>query len=239
MVKTNDKSKFDELLKDPNTTTVVIHPDDIQKLINQGLVQEKFITYEEYVNTLYEERKNNAVELLKKLPKIDKSIADGVISNIYEEIRSSYAFGVFTSTIFNSILLLEYSMRSRLYKERLKHNPKAEWSMLERLDMGGLIPQLKKCRVIDKDESSILDDFSKNLRNPYLHFNIYKLVDGIAMKSLPSLNIATQKMTGEIDVDAKKYRFVWFSAKQFFDRERVQDVINFCVHWTNKLLTTV
>jgi len=229
---------FKKLLgKNPTQTQIVAHPDTIEKLVKEGIVKIRHITYKEYSDKLYEDRKKDSVLLLSKLPQINDSIADSIVTNIYEEIRSSYAFGVFTATIFNSILLLEYSMRNKLYRKRLKSDPNTEWSIYEKLNMKSLIPKLKKAKLITKSEATILDDFSNNLRNPYLHFNIHRLIAGVGISKLPRLNIETGEITELVSGDANKYRSLWFSAKQFFDKERVQDIINFCVHWTNKLLS--
>lgn len=235
--KTPKKLDISRLIgKDPSQTQIIAHPNDIERLIQDGVIKRRFITYKDYSDDLFIDRKKHAVNLLSKLPAIDDSIADSVVTSIYEEIRSSYAFGVFTSAIFNSILLLEYAMRARLYKEKIQDDPNTQWAELEKKQMGNLITQLFKKKVINRKQSDTLRDFSENLRNPYLHFNIFKLIEKIGVNSLPKLNIETGETSEEVGVKANKYRSVWFSAKQFFDREIVQYVIEFCVHWTNMLL---
>lgn len=235
----NDK-KLKELMDSAvakGATHLVASPKTIKKLQEKGLpIKERFITYEEYSDELYSKRKKDAVALLTKLPKIDDSIANGVISEIYEEIRSSYAFGVFTSTIFNSILILEYSMRLRLQEERLKDDPNAKWEELEKLDMDALIQQLFKHKIITKKEKFYLVNFSATLRNPYLHINILKLTEGIYINKLPKVDIEKGEVEEMRDVEAGKHPYLWFAAKKFFDRTQVQPVIDFCIKWTNQLL---
>ena len=63
---------------------------------------------------------------------------------------------------------------------RLQSDPNTDWRELEKLDMGALIPALKRTKVITRDEELILNDFSKKLRNPYLHFNIYELISSLS-----------------------------------------------------------
>lgn len=231
--------KLNEILEaiSKGATHIVSNPETIKKLQKRGIpIESRFISYEEYVEDLFARKKKDAVALLNKLPKIDASIADGVIESIYEEIRSSYALSIFTSTIINSILLLEYSMRARLYRERLKKNPNADWSKLEDLTMGALIWQLFNLKIITAEEKSKLMAFNKQLRNPYLHINIHKLSKGVFITKLPSINVQTQEVIEMENVEAAKHKYLWFAAKKFFDKHHVQPVIDFCVDWTNNLL---
>lgn len=234
-----EDKRLNEILEavSKGATHIVATPEDIKKLQERGIpIESKFISYEEYAENLFAQKKKDAVALLSKLPMIDLSIADGVIANIYEEIRSSYALSIFTSTIVNSILLLEYSMRARLFEERLKKNPKASWSKLEELTMGTLIWQLSGLKIVTKDEKKKLMDFNKNLRNPYLHINVHKLSKGIIIPKLPSVNVKTGQVTEMENVEVSKHKFLWFGAKKFFDKHNVQPILNFCIDWTNKLL---
>lgn len=234
--KTKLQAIMDEISR--GATSLVADPETIKALQDEGLpITSRFITYEEYVDDLFKKRKTDAVEKLRLLPKIDDSVADAVVSEIYEEIRSSYAFGAITSTIINSILLLEYSMRAALYKKRLGNDPNARWDDLEKLQMGGLINQLFKTKIIkNSDDRDLLKDFSDNFRNPYLHINIKKMSENIVIAKLPGVNVGTQEAIEMTDVKVSEHRFLWFSAKRFFDKYHVQSTIDFCVDWTNKLL---
>ncbi len=236
---TDDSNKLQEILDElsKDATHIISSPSTIKQLQDKGLpIQSTFTTFEEYIDKLFTEKRRNALDLVKKLPQLDNAIASGVIADIYEEIRSSYALGIFTSTIINSILLMEFAMRDRLYKERLKHDPNSPWEDLEKLDMDALIQQLFKNSIITKEEKEKLVDFSKNFRNPYFHINIQKLTKGVVIARLPQINVATQEVIELKNVDASKHKFLWFAAKRFFDKYHVIGVVNYCVDWTNKLL---
>ena len=166
-------------------------------------------------------------------------MADGVVAHLYEEIRSSYALGIFTSTIINAILLLEYSVRLCLYRERLKSDPNSNWSDLEKLDLSNLIKQLNALKIITKKEKATLILFNDKLRNPYLHINIHKLTEGITLANLPSMNIITGEVIELKDVDVSDKKELWFAAKKFFDEYNVQPVLEFCINWANKLIIYV
>lgn len=199
-------------------------------------IEEKLITYGDYFEKLVVEKRKNAVNLLKQLPKLDSGIANSVIATIYEEIRASFGLGIFTSTIFNSIVLLEFAMRHRVYEERLKKDSNADWSQTEKLNMRDLIKALEKQRIVTSKEKVVLDDFSNKVRNPYLHINIHKLITGIYADGIKKIDFNKNEVTIENQVDVSKHRHLWFLAKNFYDKSYVLHVLNFCVHWTNKLL---
>lgn len=220
-----------------DSTHFVSSPSTIEELKSKGVnIEERFITYEEYFENLVIEKRNNAVGLLKQLPLLDNSIANGVISAIYEEIRASFGLGIFTSTIFNSIILLEYAMRICIHDKRLENDPNSKWENTEKLKMKQLITQLKKIEVINKTGRKQLDNFNDKFRNPYLHINIHKMIEGIYANNVKKMNIKTKKVTEENGVDVSKYPYMWFLAKDFYDRSHVMHVLQFCIGWTNDLL---
>ena len=102
--------------------------------------------------------------------------------------------------------------------------------------MKNLIGLLKRAGIIDDKEKDALNDFNDNLRNPYLHINIHKMIKGIYADGVKKINTATNEVTVEDNVDASKHRQFWFLAKKIYDKTYVLHVLNFCVHWTNKLL---
>lgn len=237
----NDSAKkiqeeIDKLIKSGNTV-LVASPETIRELQLAGApIKSSFITYEEYLSNLLKNKQKDAITYLKQVPKLDRTIADSVVLEMYEEIRSSYALGFFSSTIVNSIFLLEYSMRSAIYEKRLQTDPNAKWRDMENVAMKRLIAQLKKYDLINQDEFVKLNSFNDNLRDPYLHINIQELTEGIEISELPSFNVKTGETIILKDVKATDHRFLWFSAKRFFDKHHVQFVMDFCIGWTNRLL---
>lgn len=235
----NKKSKLEKTLEEASkdATHIVSNPDTIKKLQAKGLpIEERFITYEEYFEKLIAQKRKNAINLLRQLPLLDSSIANSVIAAIYEEVRASFGLGIFTSTIFNSIVLLEYAMRVRVFDERLAAHPNSEWEQVEKLKMKGLIGQLRKMKIINKKEKTVLDDFNDKFRNPYLHINLHKMIKGIYADGIKRVDIGTNQATIENQVDVSKHRHLWFLAKKFYDESYVQYVLQFCIHWTNNLL---
>jgi len=152
------KDELNKLLEEASkgSTQIVASPDTIKKLVEKGVLKKTFITYQNYSDKIYKDRKKDAVSMLSKLPLLDETIADSVLTSIYEEILVSIAFGILTSAIVNSIMLLEYSMRTRLYKEIQKSDPNSEWFKLERMDMDALIQGLSKYKIINNNDKKSL-----------------------------------------------------------------------------------
>jgi len=218
-------------------THIVSSPETIKKMKADGLpIEERFITYEEYFEKLITEKRKDAIVLLRQLPTLDNTIANSVISTIYEEIRASFGLGIFTSSIFNSIIMLEYALRICVFEGRLINDPNSKWEDVEKLKMKNLIGFLKRTEIIDDKEKDILNDFNDNFRNPYLHINIHKMIKGIYANGVRKIDTATNEVTVEDNVDVSKHRQFWFLAKKIYDKTYVLHVLNFCIHWTNKLL---
>ena len=49
--------------------------------------------------------------------------------------------------------------------------------------------------------------------------------------------VLQKEVIEENNVDVTKYPALWFSAKSFYDKSRVLDVLQFCIKWTNNLLS--
>jgi len=229
---------FKSILKKASkkSTHLVLNPGVVDKLIAEGLIKKRFITYQEYFENLIKQKNKNAINLLKNLPLLDETIGNNVISNIYEEIRASYCLGIFTSTIFNSIVLLEYSMRKRIFDERLKKYPNSKWEDIEKSKMKDLIQELRLIKIINKDERIVLDNFNDKFRNAYMHGDIYKMIRGIYINNVKRVDIKTQKINVLNNLEARRYPQFWFLAKNLYDKTYVIEYLNFCIKWTNKLL---
>lgn len=235
----NPDDKLKELMEEVSkgATHMVATPDVIKRMTEQGVpIQKKFIKYEDYIETLFDKKKSEALNLANQLPRLDETIADGVISEIFEEVTESHILGIFSASITNAILLLEYAMRTRLYNERFKSNPKTEWADLEKLDMDALIKNLFRLKIISENEKNKLVNFSKTFRNPYFHINIHKLTKNMVIERLPGVNINTLEKIEMRNVKVSEHKFLWFAAKRVLDKFQAKGVIHCCVDWTNKLL---
>lgn len=213
-------------------------PEDIKKLQEQGVpIKEKFISYKEYVNKLYKEIKRDGLSLLSELPLLDQSIANNVVSFQYDEVRASLATVNPTSVTINAILLLEYSMRLSIYRTMLTKEPGYSWINLERMTFRSLVAKLKRLSLITKEEKIQLDNFNTKYRDVYMHMNIYKMSKDRILPEVDTVNLATGEIVKLTNVKILENEALWFVGKKLFDRDHCLDIMQFCVRWTNKLLS--
>jgi len=230
------KKKLDELVK--NSNYLLATPETLEQMINKGLpVKSHQITYSEYIDKLFEEKKRFAQSIISQLPLLKTEIANATASALYNELRECFILGIPGAGITLAIILLEYSCRHRLFKEKLKTNKNTSWSKLEKLLLGQTINKLKEYLIISEEEHLKLEDFNKSIRNNYLHYNIRKLVKDAVLKELPSIKIDTGEVNIEKNVDIKDKPYLWFSAKRALDNKNIIPITKFCIDWTNKFLS--
>lgn len=232
------KQMIDEMAK--GNTTMILNPELMERMKKMGLpIREEFVRYEDYIEKLYSKKKKLGLILIRKLPKLDSSIANSTVTQIYSEIRDSLAFEDLTSTIINSILLLEFAMRLRMFREIVKSNPQHEWKLMEQLDFDALVSKLIKHGVIPTDVRGEFDEFRKKFRNPYFHMNIYKMAKGATIPELDAFNFNTGQKEKLKNVPLDEHPELWFAAKIRYDNLHVFDIMDFCVYWTNQLLANI
>ena len=228
------KKQLEELAKD--ATFIIVNPKTLEKLKAEGFpIESKFITHKEYLDKLFEEKRGNAEEIIKNFPPASENLANASIKSLYEEIKECYAFGLFGATITLSVILLELSFKHKIYSERKKSNPSASWKEIEKLSFTGTINSLKKLGKITEDEKKELDKFNIEIRNPYIHYNLQKLVNGVFIDRVPEANIETSKVKILKNVDVVKNPHFWFSGKKFRDKREVCQILQFCIGWMNKI----
>ena len=202
------KDIFDKLAS--NSDYFIANPSAIEEVKKAGLpIKEKFITNEEFIEELFLKKKEQSKELLKRFPLLDTSIANSTIQALYEELRETFTLGIFGSAIILSLILLELALKYRLFKERLKSNPNTTWELIEQIDLGATIKGLEKAKLITLEEKKKLDEFSVTTRNPYIHYNIKKLVSDMILTELPAVELATGKITIHKNVIASEIPAIW------------------------------
>lgn len=232
----NLKKNLDELVK--KSDLIVSSPDTIEQLKSQGLpIKSTFETYSEYLDKLFEKKRAVAMDLITKLPRLDESIANTTVQSLYEEIKETFVLGIPGAGITLGVILLELAMKYRLHKERLKSDPNSSWDLIEQLDMTNVISELFKKEILSKKDRKELDEFNSEVRNPYVHYNIKKLIKDMVLSELQSVNVETGEITTQKNVKPENYPPLWFSAKKVLDKKSAEIRVDFCVSWTNKLFS--
>lgn len=228
------KKSMDEASK--TNTVIVLKPEDAEEMIKKNIgVKKTFTPYSEYIMKLYQERIELGFKLLHKLPQLDEKTGSAVVTQIYGEVRESLAFGFPSSAILNSMLLLEYALRLRLFNKFQENDKTFEWRRMEQMNFKALISRLRGQGIFDKNELKELGEFNEDYRNTYLHMNIAKMAYGQTIP-VDRINIKSGKKEKIDNMKLEESPFLWFAAKVKFDRDHVFEIIDFCVGWTNKLL---
>lgn len=226
-----------KLKKASKQATVIVSSDKTIKMLGDKgeKVEKRFTTYEEYVEEIFKKKRAYAVFLLRPIPLLRDDLGSAILHSIYEEIRESIAFGMFPSAIMHSILLLEYGMRIRVYKDRQKSNPHARWEEVAELKIRQLTTPLLKSGAITKGEKKDLDDFNDKIRNPYMHINIFELTKGITL-DVTSINIINEEIKRIKELPVTNNPEVWFGGKKKYDAINVLPIMQKCVMYVNSIL---
>lgn len=238
----DDVQKLEQILKKLANNMgdrgfIVANPETIKKLKAKGLpFQSKFITYKEYLDKLFEDKRKLADELIGNFPPISDKVAHSAVRALYEQVRECYALGIFGATITLAGVLLELSLKHRLYKERALHNSKYQWEEIEKFNFTNTVSGLKKAGILSNEERDVLNNFNLEVRNPYVHYNIKKLVKDVMIRELPVVKTETGEKEILQNVKLVERPYLWFSGKKFLDESQVNNVLNFCIGWMNKVL---
>lgn len=231
----NLKEKLDEMVA--YSDYIVANEETIERMQQKNLLaQSTFISYEDYLDKLFKEKKEHARELIKNLPLLDEKLGSATASALYNEFRECFVLGVNGAAITLAIVLLDYATKHRLFEEKRKLIPKVEWKSVEGLQLGDTIKKLKELKAITEDEKAQLLLFNSKVRNNYIHYKIRELIKDMVIFELPSINIYTGEVTVYKNVDVKTMSHLWFSAKKKLDRDTVSDISKFCINWVNRLL---
>ena len=155
---------------------------------------------------------------------------------MYEEIRECYALGLFGAVITLSVIFLELGLKYGVYNEKEKHNQNSLWEDIEEMNFRATIKSLRKFGKISEPEKKELDKFNLEVRNPYIHYNLKKLVNGVFAEKMPTVDTKTAEVKILERVDIARHPYLWFSGKKFRDKKEVDNVLNFCIGWVNKVL---
>ena len=233
------KTAVDSFIKDFGASVIITSQETSDKLKGDGLpIQSKFIPFDEYLVTLFQEKREQAESKIRELPLFDENIGDAVASSLYNEFRECFVLSVNGAAITLAIILLEYAMKKRIYRERKEVCARTEWKKIEKFSFLKSIEALKNVDVFDDKKKLVFTNFNTEVRNNYMHYKVLQLIKDADMfiSELPALNIHTGEVVIHKNVDVKEMPHLWFSAKKKFDNDAVINISEFCIKWTNILL---
>lgn len=186
-------------------------------------------SWEEFIETVFsEEQKVHALEQVKKLPEIPPLPLPSIVA-IYREILRCIALGLNGAAITLSSILIEYMLKFAIYKVEMggfkKYDPEKA-DELERTTFQPAIERAERAGLLSKERKATLEEFKRQIRNPYLHYNTKKITAGVTHKDLVRVNTRTGE-TETIDVKASEDQVIQPGAKTFVDEKRVLEVFEY------------
>lgn len=209
-------------------THIISNPNTIADLQERGVKFDspKSKTKEEFIEEIFAQRKNIALNNVSKFP-MPPDIAIPTIGFLYDEIRECILFGLYGAAISLSAVLVEFSLKQAIVRKSFGSNyDKTEWERIENIELGEVIKEAREKELIDDAFQEALNDFKNKVRNPYLHYNIKKIVKKVGANKIKKIDINTQKVE-ELNLPAEDNSILWGFAKRFVDKETFFDVFNF------------
>lgn len=221
---------IDDLLSElaQGSTHIISNPNTIADLQKRGVKFDKSKpkTEKEFIEEIFNQRKNIALSNISKFP-VPPNIAIPTIGFLYDEIRECILFGLYGAAISLSAVLVEFALKQSIVRKKFgKNYSKEEWERIERIELGPAIKEAKEKEIIDDKMEKALSSFKDSVRNPYLHYNIKKIVKKVGVNNLKKVDIKTQKVE-ELNLPAEDNPILWGFAKRFVDKETFLDVFNF------------
>jgi hypothetical protein len=216
---------INDLLSDlasDGATHIIANPGTIRDAQKQGIKfdQQTLKSGEEEIETLFEKRKDLALENVNKFPEAPET-AIPTIESLYSEIRECILLGLYGAAISLSAILVEFSLKHAIINKKCGSTyDDSEWKKIENKELGPVLTEAKQLGLIDIEWEKKLRDFKNAIRNPYLHYNIQKLTENVVAQKVKKVNIKTQVIE-EADVRAKDNPIVWSLSKRFVDKEYV------------------
>lgn len=201
-------------------THIISSPETIEKMVKQGVVFEtkQLQNTEEVINELFEKRKADSLEIIERFP-LPPKIANPTLLSLYDEIRECLIFSLYGAAISLSAILVEFSLKHSIVKHNKRHEyDKQEWDRVENMELGPVTTEARELNLIDDLWEDKLDNFRKDIRNPYLHYNIKRITKDVIAQDVKMVDINTLKVT-KMDIPAEDNPITWVFAKKFVDKD--------------------
>ncbi len=228
----NDDQDINELLAPyaANATQFIASTSTLKKMTEKGMKLDKPVneSNEEYITRIFEERKKVAQDTIGKLPP-KPNIPLPPILSLYDEISECVLFGLNGAAISLSAVLVEFAIKHAIVDRNkgVELYDKAEWSRVEKKELGPIIGEAEKLGLFDEEDIKKLIHFKNTIRNPYLHYNIKEITKDVIMQEAFAYNAETHKVEKKYNLRAEDHPFLWELGKQKVDEGEVLGVFKF------------
>ncbi|MBN1882283.1 MAG: hypothetical protein JW885_08935 [Deltaproteobacteria bacterium] len=207
--------------------TIIVNPNGIEKLREKGVPIE--IAHNKTLPELFKERLESAIKLEKELPPVPNEFFSQSIRSLYREIQECILFSLNGAAITLSAILIEFTLKRTTYTKEVggygEYDPE-KWEEFEKMDFGESIGRAKKVGLLGSKPAKELKSFRKNIRNPYIHYNLRSITKGAVVEKAKILNFETQQYE-EKDMYADDNPIIQSYAKPFVDKGNVITVFEF------------
>jgi len=221
-----------------DSDTIIINPETLEELKRSGV---PFDTVPApTIEQLFEQRKQNAFLRIQQLPSLPQGLPPAVQA-LYQEIRECIFFGLNGVAITMSAILIEFVLKHTTYIKEAGGYQVADpqdWDRFENMELASAINRAKRAGVLDAKMEKRLDSFRKTIRNPYSHYNIKKITQGVVARKVKQVNTKTGEVT-EVDLEAKDHPMVQAQVKPWMDEHNLVAVFNFADEVVKYLLRQI
>ena len=189
----------------------------------------EIVPWEEFVEKLLsEDQKAKALLRARQLPELPDIPLPSVVG-IYREIIRVITLGANGAAITLSSILVEYMLKFATYKLEVgafqKHDA-SKWEEFEKTTFHPAIERAAKNGLLSDERKKSLINFKTKIRNPYLHYNIKKITEGIVLKNVTEINLNTGE-TEVVDLYADSDPTIQPDAKRFVDETNVLEIFTY------------
>jgi len=218
-------------------TKIPVDPTYIEPLRQAGVLNTRSSS-EAYIEKLFAERKQKALEIDKQLGEAPL-LPDFPQAALCNEMRECMTFGLNGAAITLGALLVESTIKTAIARKLVgvtgpypaKMSEEAYNAEMERLETKAFSKAIEEAFVIgiiSEELRGRLHSFRAKIRNPYLHYNLRKLTAGVKMTNVKTLDAKTGE-TKYMDIDLSKQSGAWHIGKKFVDEQMVSSVYLFAI----------
>lgn len=232
MAKKDNDTDINELLAKhaKDATQFIVNPETLDQMVKDGLKLDKpeQLTNEEYIDKLFSKKQEKASKIITQLP-APPNIALPPITSLYAEIGECILFGLNGAAITLSAVLVEFALKHAIVDRTtgIDTYDGAEWDRIEDMQLGEVINEARRLRLLRPDDVRLLRNFKNEVRNPYLHYNIKKITSGAILQEVSAYSAESKRIHKKYNLKAEDNPSLWQTAKKSIDKQRVINAFEF------------
>jgi len=132
-----------------------------------------YLDKDELIKKELENMKLNLTKNLDKLPNEELPFMESHLRALYFQSYFLLAYGFNNASIVLGGILLESLTKEKLFSEGMPDK------QLEQMNFAQAIKKCREMKTLTDKELAFLEEKNKSIRNPYAHYNQFKLSDGV------------------------------------------------------------